>query len=102
MKIKDLLTFIPAVIIVLLMFLPVPPVLIKVLYLLDCIFCAALLVIGFISAFKKMVPKRLAVLIMYFALLNLAMIIGTTRFVLLMSPSQENVVLVSAMRDIAF
>lgn len=96
MKSKDLFLIIPVAIFTLLLFIPLPPLAVKICWLLDCIFAVTILGFSVYGIIRKAIPKPMAVLVLYFTLFTLALFVGTTRFVLQISPDNcDEIVLVS-------
>ena len=104
MKKEDVFMGLAVVFIIALIVIPLPALLLKILYFVDCVFAVGILCISLISIFRKKQPGFFAVLFLFFALFTLAMYMSTTKSVLLFvsGDGQQTVSLVSGIRSSLF
>ena len=102
MKNESVVSFIVSFFMVAVLIIPLPPLMIKNLYLLNFIFAAVIAGTVFISGIRKSVPKFYSILVLYFTVFTLVMFTNTTRFVLLFEPGFQNLVMISRIRNSFF
>lgn len=98
MKIKDVFGIIPAAICVAILFIPLPPLAVIICWIINLTFGFSILGVSVFGIVKKTIPAILAFLTLYFSLYSLSLYIGTTRFILQITPDNcDELVLVSKM-----
>ena len=102
MKNESVISFIVSFFMVAVLIIPLPPLMIKIFYLLNFIFAAVIAGTVFISGIRKSIPKFYSILVLYFTVFTLIMFTNTTRFVLLAEPGVQNLVMISNIRNAFF
>ena len=102
MKNESVIMFIISFFMVAVLIVPLPPVIVKILYLLNFIFASVIVGTGFFSGIRKSVPKIYSTMILLFTVFTLIMFTNTTRFVLLCEPGVQNLVMISRVINSVF
>ena len=102
MKIRNVLTYIISALMVIVLICPLSPLMVKILYLVNFIFAAVIAGTSFFAGIRKSVPAIYSTLVLFFTTFTLVLFINTTRFVLLLEPGQQDLLLVSRVRNAVF
>lgn len=102
MKIKSVFLAPIIAAIVLLLFVPLPSVGVKILYILDVAYGMVIIGFGIYATVKKQIPKIFPQLILFFTICTLVIDVASTRYLFMYKIQIEDIPLVSKMVDDIF